>query len=516
MLGGSYSGCGGASRRCTARRFEVMDIEYRVNPSRFRLHRSIGILLTLFMALASAPTRAEAPAFTVRLPMAMRRSPYVNPFGFNTLGRITDTMKLRASDLNVRWVRLMGFNWRQVQPNAGDAYDWPRLSSLESKLRDARALGLTPIVVVQDSPHWATVIPSSCAAVKPDAYDEFAAFMEAAVERYGGGEFGVQYWELGNEVDFAADQVRADSVFGCWGDPDDPYYGGRAYGEMLKVVTPAMRRANADVQVMLGGLAVEDPNPPKSKFLAGILEAGAASYFDIVAYHGHAMYYGRPFLDNTPGNAWRPYGTGGDAKANFIRQILVDYGVDKPLFFDEASYICPVNEAPANCTRPSDAFFDEQANFVVRGYVSTLSAGVQALMWYTLEDSGWHSSGLLDSVQAPRPVYHAFQTLIERTAGAALPPVAVDEYGPGVRAYRFRNDAYFTDVVYAAFVGTINVGTGEAPEFVDYPDKYAVSWPKYTHVALYDRFGVPLQPGMSNDRLTFDVSKDPVYIVRRP
>ena len=50
----------------------------------------------------------------------------------------------------------------------------------------------------------------------------------------------------------------------------------RAYGEMLKVVAPVIYAADLHAKGMLGGLAVEDPNPPKSEFVVGILDAGAA------------------------------------------------------------------------------------------------------------------------------------------------------------------------------------------------------------------------------------------------
>jgi hypothetical protein len=39
-----------------------------------------------------------------------------------------------------------------------------------------------------------------------------------------------------------------------WGDISDPYYGGRYYGEMLMAVAPAMRAADPQVVIWLGGL----------------------------------------------------------------------------------------------------------------------------------------------------------------------------------------------------------------------------------------------------------------------
>ena len=463
-----------------------------------RLRRMSSLLLALATLLVSLPSKAAEPVHHVLLPIVARHSPYVNPFGYNTHRKLSGPMAALASNLGARWVRLFEFSWRTVQPNEGDGYNWSALANFERKLLAARAIGLTPIVVVQDSPHWATVIPSSCAALRPEKYAAFAAFMAAVVQRYSGGAYDVHHWEIGNEVDYAAEQVGQDSVYGCWGNANDPYYGGREYGEMLKVVAPAIREADPAAKILTGGLAVEDPRPPKSSFIAGMLEVGAAPYFDFVSYHGHGEYYGNPYQDLTKNNLWSSYGTGLDAKANFIKSILSRYGVEKPLIFDEASYTCPVESAPANCTTPSAAFYDQQANFVVRGYVSVLAAGVQTLLWYPLEGPAWRNAGLLDATQSPRPVYYAYRTLIERLAGAELPPVVVD-YGVDVHGYRFHHDTFSTDVVYTAFI-----------------EPHTISWPQSGHVAMYDRFGAPLTPTVSGDDMVYTVTNDPVYIVHRP
>ena len=103
-------------------------------------------------------------------------------------------------------------------------------------------------------------------------------------------------WELGNEPDVDPDLLPVDWGFGCWGNIDDPFYGGIHYGEMIKVVGQAIKEADPTATVWLGGLLLatpetSDPNNGKPElFFKGVLEAGAAPYFDVVGYHWYPPY----------------------------------------------------------------------------------------------------------------------------------------------------------------------------------------------------------------------------------
>ena len=46
-------------------------------------------------------------------------------------------------------------------------------------------------------------------------------------------------------------------MFGCWDDPEDAYYGGEYYAEMLKVVYPVIKEADPEAKVLFGGLLYE-------------------------------------------------------------------------------------------------------------------------------------------------------------------------------------------------------------------------------------------------------------------
>ncbi|MCK4827856.1 hypothetical protein KA005_69650, partial [bacterium] len=192
-------------------------------------------------------------------------------------------------------VRYNALLWQKVEPNSGDR-QWDAVAELESKLINAADFGLSTILIVRGTPSWAQKVPgAACGPVRQDKLADFASFLSDAVSRYSSPPFNVKFWELGNEPDVDPSLVRPNSVFGCWGDNSDPYYGGGYYAEMLKVVYPAIKAADPEAKVLIGGLLLDcDPTyPPEGKdckpgkYLEGILRNGGGEYFDIVSFHGY-------------------------------------------------------------------------------------------------------------------------------------------------------------------------------------------------------------------------------------
>ena len=93
--------------------------------------------------------------------------------------------------------------------------------------------------------------------------------------------------------------------------------------------------------------------------------SGAASSFDVLAYHAYPYFNERqPGLDQDNGiitNTWYTRGGLFVGKANFLRQTMQAYGVDKPLVINETSMICKYGCIPAN-----EVFFQRQADFLAR------------------------------------------------------------------------------------------------------------------------------------------------------
>jgi hypothetical protein len=408
-------------------------------------------------------------------------------------------------DLGISWVRVNDrISWRQLQPDQGGPIDWASLEGFEEELRTMRMYGITPIVIVDDYPYWATVEPTSCAAIKTEYFDEFADFMRQLVERYYAPEFNVNHWELGNEVDVDPSLVGIDNVFGCWGDIDDPYYGGEHYGEFLKLVTPVIKSVDPDAQVWIGGLLLDRPdttNPHKGNpelFLQGVLEAGAAPYFDVVPYHVYIPYFDVKIDHDLL--FWGDWGGGVLGKARFLREMMADYEVEKPVFLNEAGLMCPpkVGGEPVDyCDPPSADFFDMQADHIVREFVRGLSEDVMGYVWYTLDGPGWRDTGLLDENGDPRPVYTAYRNLINLLKDA--PFVQVANYGSGIEAYVFSGRNGYIHALWSIEDQT-----------------HTVAVPQDKFVAAYDREGNTITPTSSGDNYEFTIQFEPSFIVSLP
>jgi len=467
--------------------------------SRFR----VGLLLALLLMALSWPTAAlwgdeSAPKHVLYLPVILRDDPWGSPFSVETSSLLTQTLTDRTKELGVAWMRLHRLYWRDVQPTEQSAYDWSAMSAFEGELRRLAAAGIQPIVIVHQSPRWATLHETACSAVRPDKLPAFAAFMSAAVNRYKAPEFNVHYWELGNEPDVDPTLVGTDQVFGCWGDANAPYYGGQYYGEMLKVVAPAIRSADPTAKILIGGLLLDrpvdlQPGPNKpSLFLKGLLEAGAADYFDLVPYHAYPSFANAQMdHDTTSYTSWAPWGGMVLGKARFLRQIMDEYGVDKPLLLNETALSC--YDKYTACNPPPETFFEAQADHLVRTFVRAQSAHVGGLSWYTLNGPGWRQGGLLDSEYERRPAFVAYRALIERLSWARYDSPA--DYGAGIEAYRFTQGEHNVHVVWSKdqTVHTIRVLGSQL-------------------IRAYNRDGALLRPVLSGDYRELTVGFQPIYL----
>lgn len=331
---------------------------------------------------------------------------------------VSEPLRTRAAELGVNWIRLDGILWHEIQPEPDSPYRWSALARLEQDIDAALELGLTPAVIIRGAPLWAAVAPAFCAAVRDERLDEFATFLEAVAQRYRGK---VNYWELGNEPDVDPRLVAADSPFGCMGDIDDPYYGGERYGRMLQAAAPALRRGNPEARVVFGGLLLAtdhttDPSRGRpERFLEGALRAGAAPYFDILAYHSHVPYFQRPDDDHDTSvfSWWSDLGGWTVGKARFLREVMARYEVDKPLWLNETSMTC--DRRFPGCHEPPAAFLEAQAQHLTRIYTRAIAFDIDKIAWYSLDGAGWEQTGLLSAALTPRPAYRALQHMARVT-----------------------------------------------------------------------------------------------------
>lgn len=371
------------------------------------------------------------------LPLLVNGGPVVTQFGVQADAPIgTDSAYLRP--LNVEWLRLTGPLWSEVEPTQEGGYNWNATSVrfMDRAVATMQRENISPrvILISVSSPTWATIDGGTCGALKPEHYGDYARFMTALVQRYN----TINYFEIGNEPDIDVDVVNNPfSGFGCWGDESDEFYGGRAYGEMLKTVYPAIKQARPSVQVLNGGLLLDRPFNQETgegrpgRFMEGVFEAGAGGSFDIMNYHFYTYYQsGSPTPDgvSTIGNG------ADDWKARYLREMMQRYGVaEKPLINTETALLCSVNpEQLAECR-------NAQANAVGRLYARAANNRLLAATWYTFATDSFNNTSFFDRRSGTlHPVYNAFKHA-RAMLGGSIFQGALANQAEGIEGYQFKN-----------------------------------------------------------------------------
>jgi len=379
------------------------------------------------------------------------------------------------------WLRRNALQWPQIEPQEG-ARNWSTAAGLEAELVTASQQGMQVILVVRGAPDWAQAIPGvACGPVAAEKLPAFARFLHDAVARYSAPPYNVKYWELMNEPDVAAGMVPSDSVFGCWGDPNDPVYGGAYYAEMLKLAYPQVKAADSQAQVLTGGLLLDcDPDhPPQGKdctpalFLEGILQNGGGDFFDGVSYHAYDSYMGvvGAFANPNWNTASNSGGVSLIAKARYLRGLLEGYGFPgKFLVNTEVGLICGRDGTEAPCLEP--IFEETKAYFAAQAYAAAQAEGLLGNIWYNY--FGWRGTGLVTREGQPRPVLRAFNASAQMLNGAAFLG-EITQY-PGLHGYRFQRGGQELWLIWS-------LDGGEHPLSLEREAS-----------AVFDVYGAPLSP----------------------
>jgi len=357
-----------------------------------------------------------------------------------------------AATMGIEWLRLDGgIPWSVVEPSPGDRL-WGNLASVENQMILASEQGMHIIGTVANAPYWAQRVPGkACGPVKEEAFQALADFLYDAVQRYSQPPYNLLYWELWNEPDIPYSLVAGNSPFGCWGEPDDPAAGGVYYAEMLKVVYPAIKSANPQAQVLLGGLLLDcDPdNPPETspgsgqlkdcewvRFIEGVLAGGGGDYFDGISFHAYDYYYGS---EGRYGNFNWHSGWGQNgllpttiAKVQYLRQVLQSYGYsEKYLINSENALLCGRTGQEAPCLSPE--YRQTKAAYLAQSYVVAMEQSLRANLWYSW--LGWRASGLVSAASQPTLALKVLSFLQDTFAGAAF--LRKFETGGAITGYIF-------------------------------------------------------------------------------
>ena len=400
-----------------------------------------------------SPTSSPSPVLSIESSPDVTQSQQIEPiFGIHPHDWSSEQEKSVFLDSGGNWSRFDGFKWDEIEPIRTDppTYQWHIVN--DDGLKNLAADDTIVIGIILLSPQWAQKYPGiACGPFAEDALDRFGLFMQELVSRYSQPPYNVKYWEIGNEPDIHNSSVLPDSGYGCWGETDDDYYGGRYYADMLKIVYPRIKEADPESRVLIGGLLLDcDPNDPpetqsgelrdcsSSKFLEGILENEGGNNFDGVSFHAYDYYFNAlgHYGNGNWRSSWKSTGPVLISKAEFVHSLLEQYGyADKLLLNSEVALICGSTGLEDYCK--TEEFEKTKANYVLQAYSVAIAQNLHANVWYSMV--GWRGSGLVQRNNYSRyPAYTAFKIAAEKFEDV-LYIGEVNSY-PGIKGYEFENE----------------------------------------------------------------------------
>jgi hypothetical protein len=260
-----------------------------------------------------------------------------------------DTVMDKAVDAGVQWGR-EEFSWDVIEPS-DDLYTWDAYDAVVDAYEehDVQMLGLLTY-----SSSWASSNPSSeDSEFYPPDVDAWADYVGSVAARYAGR---VDTWEIWNEPNHD----------GFWkGELED-------YAELLEIAADAIRAANPDARIVLGGLSGSDRD-----FLDELYSTLVdPSIIDVVAIH--------------------PYRVVGD-NFNYAPEVTVDglntltndiYNI-KAVMRNHGQEDVPLWLTEVGWTTASDGVSEEtQARYLIRLYTAALSIpDVRKVFWYDMTDT---------------------------------------------------------------------------------------------------------------------------------
>jgi arabinogalactan endo-1,4-beta-galactosidase len=262
------------------------------------------------------------------------------------------------------------------------------------------------LVIIDYTPGWARASGCNSPQCPPANPNDYATFAATVVNRYA--PKGVHAYEVWNEPNNAF----------FW----QPSADATAYTNLLKAAYPAIKGADSQATVLMGGTAPESTdgtNISRRDFLQRMYAAGAKGYFDAVSDHPYT--FPRLPADNTD-RAWSEMST----TANSLRSTMIANGDSgKKIWITE--FGAPTGgpgatATPANSETISGAWHvDEtlQANILkeaIRLYKGYDWVG--PFFWYSNKDSGTSQSsnenffGLVRADGSHKPGYDAYSQAI--------------------------------------------------------------------------------------------------------
>ncbi|MBN2167843.1 MAG: cellulase family glycosylhydrolase [Actinobacteria bacterium] len=274
------------------------------------------------------------------------------------------------AEADIGMVRIV-FMWLDVEPVKG-TWDW---SATDRIVSEAEERGIEILGVLGGPTPWSN--GGMPANFPPTDFGAWQDYVYRICSRYKGK---INAWEVWNE----------ENIHGFWSTGPDPV----AYVNLLKNTTPAVRAADPEITIVMGGVAGLDPN-----YLNACLQNGAADYVDAIAYHPYTFvltwnYHPQELLCRN--------------LVQWVRDLISSY-TSRPLEIWLTEFGWSTTEVS----------YQLQADYLLRSYLNYASTGVDKIIWYDMWSGLENPNDLLANFRLvehdfnPRPSYNYLKRFIE-------------------------------------------------------------------------------------------------------
>jgi polysaccharide biosynthesis protein PslG len=352
---------------------------------------AVGLALALCLSMSPAASGEARQARSVPASSTLLGGVDVGSISEDSRPAEADGLIADAHALHATVVRVE-IPWAVFEPLEPGHIEAGPLAATDRLVGDAAADGIRVILLVDDTPCWASSAPSSLLGScnpssggqanswPPSDPADYAAFVAYLAERYGTKLAAIEVW---NEPD----QANEDYFAG----PDKP----ERYAALLRAAYPAIKAANPNVPVLAGALVGSN-----GAFLRELYAAGIKGYYDGLAVHYYTLTL---------------------ASLRSIREVQLANGDTKPLWLDEFGW--------SSCW-PRESLEQEQACVTARTQATNLtntfrtlarSSYVAAAVVYKLQDSPSEYFGLISASGARKPAFAAVARALASPFGPISP-----------------------------------------------------------------------------------------------
>jgi GH35 family endo-1,4-beta-xylanase len=363
----------------------------------------------------------------------------------------------------------IAFPWDSIETAPG-TYDWSFWDDFVRMATDEFHIRLIPYVCY--TPRWASTGTEKNfwrAPPKDDA--EFAAFVRTIVTHYKGR---IHSWEI-------------------WNEPDNPeYWEGSVerFADLLKVGSRAVREADPNATVVLGGLAWN------LDFLRALFEKAQVSpQIDVVNLHCYYETWSSDPIENIAEHVL------------LAERIIREHGGHQPIWLAEIGYSDYRRGARVSPTYRARYSYEHtpefQAQTLGRAMSSALATGcVQLIAWYRIHDlpagievigdENNRRLGVLDESGRPKPALQALDFFHELFRGQFR---CLDSVTPETRTIRSDAEAHVFEKrdgeeFVAAWLRTVSLfPVAEADGDFRHENLSVILWDRCNRMNLYNELG---------------------------